>query len=182
MHPSTLCFGNNSWTLSCVRLNVKEDHPPYGLGQTFIVHFMYLIKFSSFLDEPSTLWTQQNFHPPWVIRLFYRLNKILILHGWTVHSMDLIRFSSVKDEPSTLWTQQNFHPLWMIHPFCGLNKILILRGWTIHSMDLIRFSSIMDEPSTLWTQQNFHPLWMIRPFYGLNKISPFMDGLSTLWT
>ena len=155
------------------------NRPLYGLNNIVIllgrfVHFIDLI-YSSFLDEPSTLWTW-SIHPSRTIRPHYGLElfmilplyglKLFILLGWSVHFMDLINFSSFLDDPSTLWTW-SIHPFWMIRPLYGL-ELFILLGWSIHFMDLINFSSFLDDPSTLWTW-SIHPFWMIRPFYGLDK-------------
>ena len=50
MRPSTLCFGNNLWTLSRVHLSDERDCSTYGNGLTFILHRRFVL-----LDEPFTL-------------------------------------------------------------------------------------------------------------------------------
>ena len=146
------------WNLSCVRLNVQRDGPPYGFGQTFIS-----------MDGPSTLFYINFRQPGWIVRLIglifkddlsTKRTKVLIflddpLILWTkiyifsscrtVHFMDLNKIY-ILYVPSTIWTGQYFHPSWM-------NR------------------------SLLWTQ-NFHLPRMIHPVSGLSSL-PF-SGLTFL--
>ena len=102
-----------------------------------------VLKFSSFMDVPSTSWT--NFlsfmDDPSTL-----CTKIFILHGctvhfmdytififlwWSVHFMDLIRLFPFVDDPSTLWTW-SFHPLWVTRPLYGLELFILF--WMVRPL------------------------------------------------
>ena len=83
-------------------------------------------KFSSSLDDPSTLWTC-------FISVHVGL-QILLLLGRSVHFVDLFFIHPC-------WTS-NSHPFGMTCPLCGL----VLYPSTLD----FKFSSSWDDPSTLW--------------------------------
>ena len=144
------------------------NRPLYGL----------LVKFPSFLDNPSTLWTVHfmdlTLYGPstfgWTVHFMDHPSwKFSILLRRTVHFMNLTKFPSFLVEPSTLWTWVKFPSFLDDLLTYGLNKFSILLRWTVHFMDFI----------------SYHHSWMNFPLHGLDRFSillgwtvHFMDFIS----
>ena len=146
------------------------------------------LKFSSFWDDPSTLWTLFYIRPCWTsnshplgmnrplcgLVLYPSMLDFKFSNSWDDPSILDFKFSSSWDDPSTLWTCS-------ISIHIGL-QILILLGWPVHFVDLFYIRPY-------WTS-NSHPFGMTHPLCGLVlyssildfKFSSFWDDPSTLWT